>query len=79
MKQYDLNSLVIHPQPHNDLGLIVQVLPADAGWDTITFHAYHLIPGQTYQTDTLEDEAALVALSGQFEVASNQGKWGPNR
>lgn len=77
MKQYDRNSLVIHPLPHPKSGLIAQVLPADAGWDTISFHVYHLQPGQTVTANTGTDEAALIALSGQFKVDSNQGQWGP--
>lgn len=77
MKQYDRNSLVVHPLSKPRDGLIAQVTPTEAGWDTIAFQVYHLLPGQSVSIDTGVDEAALVSLSGQFSVDSNQGNWGP--
>ena len=75
MKQYDSTNLVIHPQPSSDPGLIVEVTPEQAGWDTIHFQARRLTTGQSWSFQTGENELALVVLSGQIDVNSERGDW----
>jgi 5-deoxy-glucuronate isomerase len=58
-----------------DPGLVVNVTPALAGWDYISFQARRLdVDGQwTFQTG--ENELALINLSGRYTVESNRGRW----
>jgi 5-deoxy-glucuronate isomerase len=72
MKQYDAASLVVHPTPSSPDGLIVQVTPALAGWETISFQVRSLEPGQTFTHYTAENEAVIVLLSGTLAVECAQ-------
>ena len=75
MKQYDLNNLIVHPAPSNDPGLIVEVTPENAGWDTIHFQSRRLSPGGQWSFASGENELALVVLGGTLAVESNRGAW----
>jgi 5-deoxy-glucuronate isomerase len=75
MKQYDSTNLVIHPRPSSDAGLIVEVTPEQAGWDTIHFQARRLAKDEVWSFQTGENELALVVLGGQIHVASERGIW----
>ena len=46
MRQYTAENLVIHPGVYADPEVIVEVTPADAGWDTIHFQARWLAAGR---------------------------------
>ncbi len=74
MKQYGVDNLVVHPVHAAD-GLIVEVTPEAAGWDTIHFQARRLEPGGEWTFDTGGHELALVLLSGQVDVRSSRGEW----
>jgi 5-deoxy-glucuronate isomerase len=73
MQQYDLNNLVIHAGTERADGLLVEVTPALAGWETINFQARRLAPGGRWSFSSGENEVALIALSGTFSVHSNYG------
>lgn len=75
MKQYDANSLVIHPKNSSDSDVIVEVLPEQAGWETIHFQARRLTRGQEWVFETGQFELALVVLGGTLDVKSNRGEW----
>ena len=75
MKQYTPNNLVIHPNNAADPNVIVEVTPANAGWNTITFQARRLAAGQTWPFQTKAHELALVLLGGTVDVNSNRGQW----
>lgn len=75
MKQYDINSLVVHPNLSGNSEVIVEVRPEEAGWDTISFQVIHLVKSQGWTAETGADEAAIIILSGQVDIDSNQGKW----
>ena len=75
MKQYDSNSLVVHGNPQADADLIVEVLPEQAGWDTISFQARRLLSGCSWSGETLADEVAIVILSGKVDIESSDGSW----
>jgi 5-deoxy-glucuronate isomerase len=75
MKQYDYLNLVIHPGPSGDPGLIVEVTPQQAGWETIHFQARRLDKEGQWSFDTGENELALVVLSGRINVVSSRGVW----
>jgi 5-deoxy-glucuronate isomerase len=75
MRQYDHQSLVMHPGNSDDPDVIVEVRPEQAGWETIHFQARRLAKGQSWAFETGDNELALVVLSGKLDVDSNRGKW----
>ncbi len=75
MRQYTADNLVVHPGSSPDLGVITEVTPARAGWDTIHFQARRAAVGATWSYETGEHELALVTLSGALDVISDRGAW----
>ncbi|MCX7706639.1 MAG: 5-deoxy-glucuronate isomerase [Anaerolineae bacterium] len=75
MRQYTAENLVIHPGNSADPDVIVEVTPANAGWDTIHFQARRLSAGRTWSHDTGDNELALMVLGGTLDVTSDRGAW----
>ncbi|MGQ9490524.1 MAG: 5-deoxy-glucuronate isomerase [Anaerolineae bacterium] len=75
MRQYTAQNLVIHPGNSADPDVIVEVTPANAGWDTIHFQARRLAAGGAWSSHTEGNELALVVLGGTLDVACNRGTW----
>ena len=75
MRQYNSDNLVIHPASGVDPGLIVEVTPQRAGWDTMYFQSRGLRAGRTWTFETGQHELALVVLGGTVDVTSNRGEW----
>ncbi|MBP7963427.1 MAG: 5-deoxy-glucuronate isomerase [Caldilineaceae bacterium] len=75
MKQYTADNLVVHPQTGDDTGLIVNVTPTLAGWETINFQARRLDAGESWSFQTGENELAIVVLGGTVDVRSDHGEW----
>ncbi len=75
MRQYTADNLVIHPGNSAAPGVIVEVTPASAGWDTIHFQARRLAAGETWPHHTADNELALVVLGGTLDVTSDRGTW----
>ncbi|HXK60227.1 MAG TPA: 5-deoxy-glucuronate isomerase [Acidobacteriota bacterium] len=75
MKQYDSNNLVIHPDSEPGSGILVEVSPEVAGWETLWFQARRLEIGQVWDFEAGGNELALVILGGQLQVSSNRGRW----
>jgi 5-deoxy-glucuronate isomerase len=75
MKQYDVNSLVIHPNPDHSSEVLVEVSPEQAGWDTIHFQSRRLSVGCLWISRTEQNESAIILLSGCIAVSSNCGNW----
>ncbi len=75
LKQYNAQSLVIHPHNSPNPDVIVEVLPEAAGWDTITFQARRLLKNQEWSFNTVGQEMALVVLSGSLQIKSDKGDW----
>ena len=73
--KYDLNNLVVHPNPDPNATLITRITPADAGWDFIHFEARRLRAGQSHQHDAGENELAIVVLSGMIDVTTSRGQF----
>jgi 5-deoxy-glucuronate isomerase len=75
MPQYTSSNLVIHPGTAGDPGLIVEVSPEQAGWETIHFQARRLARGQRWSFTWAESELALVVLSGTIDIETSRGSW----
>lgn len=75
MQQYDQRNLIIQAGNSTDPGVIVEVTPENAGWDTIHFQARRLQSGQSWSFATGQHELALVVLGGRLSVESNRGAW----
>ncbi|HEX2662767.1 MAG TPA: 5-deoxy-glucuronate isomerase [Candidatus Acidoferrum sp.] len=54
-------------------GVLVSVTRTQAGWDTINFSVRRLIGGQYWQSDTHDEEAAVVLLGGRAAVNWGHG------
>lgn len=54
-------------------GVLVSVTRMQAGWDTINFSVRRLIGGQYWQSDTRDEEAAVVLLGGRATVNWGHG------
>ena len=55
--------------------VILDIRPARAGWDYISFQARRLDTGGRWSFDTGENELAFVNLSGRYTIESNRGRW----
>jgi 5-deoxy-glucuronate isomerase len=75
MRQYTAQNLVVQPGNSADPGVIVEVTPDIAGWDTIHFQARRLAAGQTWRFQTGGHELALVMLGGTVDVDTDRGRW----
>jgi 5-deoxy-glucuronate isomerase len=75
MRQYTADNLVVHPGNSADPGVIVEVTPENAGWDTINFQARRLRAGQRWAFQTGGHELAIVVLGGVVDVESSRGAW----
>lgn len=75
MHQYTAENLVVHPGRAADPDVVVEVTPAIAGWDTISFQVRRLPAGRSWSFQTGANELALVMLSGTVDIMSNKGAW----
>jgi 5-deoxy-glucuronate isomerase len=74
-RQYDAQNLVIPPGHSSDPDVVVEVLPQQAGWDTLTFQVRRLPAGKQWSFQFSDQEMALVVLSGTLDVRSDRGSW----
>lgn len=67
--------VLIHPAKValDKSGVLVSVTRAQAHWETINFSVRRLIAGQCWQSDTRNEEAALVILGGRATVNWGHG------
>ncbi len=76
LRHYHAEDLLVRPQQFpDDPGLLLQVTPAAAGWDYISFQVRRLAKGKSWSLDCRENELALVNLTGSFAVTSTHGEW----
>ncbi len=57
-----------HIRPAENASTLVEVAPATAGWQYLSFKVLALKAGETYRQPTGSNEVALVPLRGQAEV-----------
>ena len=73
---YTADSLLVHPQHYpSDPNLLIDITPASAGWDFISFQVRRLGLAERWTFYTGENELALINLSGRYSVDSSRGKW----
>ena len=73
---YTADSLLVHPQHYpSEPNLLIDITPASAGWDFISFQVRRLGLAERWTFDTGENELALINLSGRYSVDSSRGKW----
>ncbi len=75
MRQYHAVNLVVHPGASAEPGVIVEVLPEQAGWEHIHFQVRSLAAEHSWTSATGEHELAIVVLSGTIQVESDRGRW----
>ncbi len=76
MKQYTIENLLVTPAPNpGDPGLLLDIHPAMAGWEYISFQARRLKQGGQWHFATGECEFALLNITGRYTVESNRGTW----
>ena len=66
-------SLLVSPKPEKSE--YIQVTPATAHWEHLSFSAIRLEAGEQWQFDTTGNELALIILGGTCDIASNAGNW----
>jgi 5-deoxy-glucuronate isomerase len=60
----------------DDAGLVSGIDPASAGWDWITFHAYHLVRGQQVRRTVDDMERVVLILEGRARVQAGDSDLG---
>ena len=74
MKRYTADNLLVRPAPAAN-GLALDITPASAGWEHISFQARALLAGHAWSFASGENELAIVVLGGTLSVASSCGEW----
>lgn len=74
--QYTPENILLRPTlyPH-DPDLVLEITPALAGWDFISFQVRRLAQGRQWSFDTGDNELAFINFSGRYTVDSNRGRW----
>lgn len=76
IRDYTADSLLFRPQVQaSDPGLLLDITPAAAGWEFIAFQVRRLNDGETWRFSTVDEELAIITLSGQYIVSTNRGDW----
>ncbi len=61
------------PVAADKAGVLISITRAEANWETINFSVRRLIAGQYWQSDTRNEETALVLLGGKASVDWGEG------
>lgn len=76
IRDYTVDSLLFRPHAHaGDPGLLLSITPEAAGWDFISFQVRRLNAGEVWQFSTVDEELAIVTLSGAYRVSTDRGEW----
>jgi 5-deoxy-glucuronate isomerase len=75
-KQYTTENLLVSPDTNlADPNLILAVTPQSAGWDFISFQVRTLRAGDQWSFGSVENELAIILLSGTISIHSTRGNW----
>lgn len=76
LTHYTAENLLVNPTANaQDPDLILEITPAQAGWDFISFQARRLAQGASWSFGSGANELAIINLSGRYTVTSNRGTW----
>jgi 5-deoxy-glucuronate isomerase len=76
LMHYTNTNILVQPQAYaHDPDLFIEITPAEAGWDYITFQARRLAQGQSWSFASGENELAIINFTGCYTVTSNRGSW----
>lgn len=67
-----MSKLLVKPTVSTNDEKIIDVSPADAGWDYVGFQVYQMKKGSTISEKTVDNEVCLVFLSGKGNVKTQQ-------
>lgn len=70
-----MSKLKISSQYNAETGQSVNITPQSAGWQYVGFEVVTLHPDQVTKHDTLDNEVAVVILSGIVSVSTSQMSW----
>ncbi len=74
--KYSAENLIVHPALNpSDPSLRLDITPARAGWDYISFQVRSLDRGEAWTFATGENEFAFVNLTGRYSIRSSCGSW----
>ena len=68
------SDLLIRPNLQEN-GVYQSVNPSSANWEFLSFEARKMKLNQSWDFETMENEIAIVLLSGNFKVTSSRGNW----
>lgn len=70
------SDLLVHPRAvPGEYGEYIYITPETAGWNTLSFAARRMAPGEVWQAHTGLSEYGLVILGGSCSVRSSRGEW----
>ncbi|THF84068.1 5-deoxy-glucuronate isomerase [Cohnella fermenti] len=71
-----MTNLIVTPNPAPDEnGRLLSITPESAGWTYVGFEVYRLKAGESFERETLGQEACLVLLSGRADIATKEERW----
>ncbi len=74
--KYNAENLLVRPaRSAADPALLLDITPARAGWEFISFQVRRFARGDTWSFASGDHELALVDLTGRYTVTSNRGEW----
>ena len=62
-------------KPEAESGIYQSVLKEDTGWQYLNFQARLMKRGESWKTNTGDNEYAIILLGGNFSVKSDKGNW----
>lgn len=76
MTRYTAENLLVRPGTFpGDPSLVLDISPASAGWDLISFQVRRLAAGDSWSFASGGNELAVVNLTGRYSVRSDRGSW----
>ncbi len=73
--KYTSETMLVKSQDKGESGVFARVSAEQAGWDYLNMAAMRLNKGETYSTNTLEHENAIVILGGVCNIKTSDGEF----
>jgi 5-deoxy-glucuronate isomerase len=75
----DPNTMLIHSQPAEGVGRLIEVTPESAGWQYVGLVVQVVQPGGTWHYSSEQDEMCIVPLRGSATITSGDEEWTVSR